>query len=199
MRVSAVSFGKKIPIMQCQIKDIKQNKFVSAKLSKYDCKDYDDIIDVSRSCSRWCFIRNITKNMQTKYEKQKYKLPEKFPSDFYILENEEGKAIGLCETESSKASTNIEYIISNHNNNYKYIGQALIAMVGKAVLDRNAFRLYVANPAPSACGFYTNKCGFTRLDERSIFSPLLLEKDGIEKHIKIFQYRTKSEILDIKG
>lgn len=196
MQISQASFGKKIPIMQCQIKDVNQNKFVGAKLSKYDCKDYDDIVDVANSCSKWCFINNIIKDMEVKYSRHK---PENFSSDFYILENEEGKAIGLCETRSSKDSSNIEYIVSKHDNKYKYIGQALMAMVGKSILDRGGSRMYVANPAPSARGFYTNKCGFNMIDERSGFSPLYLEKDGIEKLIKIFQYRTKSEILDIEG
>ena len=199
MQVSPVSFGKKIPIMQCQIKDTKQNKFVTAKLSKYDCNDYKDIIEVSKSCSKWYFINNIVNNMNIKYERQKNNQQDKIPLDFYILENEEGKTVGICETGNSKESTNIEYIVSKHDNNYKFIGQAIIAMIGKTVLDRNACRLYVANPAPSASGFYINKCGFTRLDERSILSPLFLEKDGIEKLIKIFQYRTKSEIQDVEG
>ena len=196
MHMSPVSFGKKIPIMKCQIKDIKQNKFVSAKLSKYDCKDYNDIVDVSRSCPNWCFINSILNDMYTKYVQGG---TEKFSSDFYILENEEGKAIGFCETKSSKESTNVEYIVSKHNNNYKYIGQALMAMVGKAVLDRGAFRLYVANPAPSASGFYVNKCDFSRIDESSLLSPLYLEKDGIERFIDKFQCRTESKILDIEG
>ena len=198
MQVSSVSFGKKIPVMQCQIKDIKQNKLVGAKLSKYDCKDYEDILEVSNSCSKWCYIRNILKDMETKYIKQN-RGKENILYDFYILENEEGKAIGFCETESSKECSNIEYIVSKHDNNYKYIGQALIAMVGKSVLNRGGHRLYVANPAPSANGFYTNKCGFIRLDERSFLSPLWLEKDGIEDLINKFQEKTQSEISDIEG
>ena len=32
-----ISFGKKIPITQCKIKDIEQNKFVPATFYEVDC------------------------------------------------------------------------------------------------------------------------------------------------------------------
>ncbi len=193
-----ISFGKKIPLMKCNVKDINKNQFVPAYFSKYDCKDASDLSDLYNSCQNWCFIDKIIDDMKKKYMALKENYTSS-PFEFYVLENEEGKKLGICETVNTENYGNIEYIVSRNNDKYKYAGQAMVAMVGKEILKRNAYRLYVASPAPSASGFYTEKCGFERFNENSILSSLFLEKTGIKKFINRFQERTNSKISDLKG
>ena len=57
--------------------------------------------------------------------------------NFYVLHNEkeneygEVNILGICETENIDNDVNIAFIESKYNQKYKYVGQTLIAAVGK--------------------------------------------------------------------
>ena len=61
-----ISFGKKIPIAQCQIYDNQQQKFVKAVISEFDCKDKSDITEIKSLGPNWQYKETISSNMGIK-------------------------------------------------------------------------------------------------------------------------------------
>ena len=64
----SVSFGCKIPITKCQIKDIKHNQFVPATYYEIDCKDTSDIKEVDSLLGEWDFKNAIVYSMKSKFD-----------------------------------------------------------------------------------------------------------------------------------
>jgi hypothetical protein len=192
MRVSAVSFGKKTPVMQCNVRDVWNNKPAAVTLSEYDCKDYSDIKEVYKSCEDWTYGSSFAIDMNKKRERY-LDGRELFPNNFYVMQDKNKNILGICETLDMDKDTNIEYIESKRDNGYKYIGQAMIAMVGRILLNRNGKNLYVLNPYPGAINFYTDKCGF-----ETVADYLVMTNNKINDFINRVQRKTNSEISEIK-
>ena len=65
-----ISFCRRIPLTQCQIKDTETNKFIPATFCEVDCKDKEDILDIANLTGKWNFKSTIAKNMQIKQIKK---------------------------------------------------------------------------------------------------------------------------------
>ena len=196
MQVSSVSFGKKIPVMQAQIKDIKNNQFIPVKLSEYDCKDIDDIKEVYENCTYWLFYKNIAADMNKKRERY-IKGQEQYPNKFYVMQDKNNNIIGLCETADKGKDTNIEFLETNRKFGYKYIGQTMLAMIGKRLLNRGGGNLCVAHPYICALSYYTDKCGFEITDDNKHFFSLYMKDNQIKSFIEKVQEKTNSPIREI--
>ncbi len=198
MNISPISFGKKIPIMQCNVRDVWQNKSAQVTISEYDCKDYDDVKEVLKHCAYWTYGQNIASDMESKRERY-WESGEKYPTHFYVMQDKHNEIIGLCETIDIGNDTNVEFIESNSRLGYKYIGQTMLAVVGKRLLERGGENLCVAHPYIGAICFYTDKCGFNGVyDDKNFFS-LFMKNHQVKDFIERVQRKTNSQILDIKG
>lgn len=196
MNITPFSFGKKIPLMHCNVKDVRHDKFAEVTLSEYDCKDYSDIQEVNDQCKRWEFGFNIADDMNIK-RMDYLKGYEQYPTNYYVMEDKNKKIIGLCETVDFGNDTNIEFIESKRNSGYKYIGQAMLAMVGKILLNKGKENLCVAHSYIEAVPFYIDKCGFDSVkDDKHIFS-LFMNNQQIKDFIERVQTKTNAPIKEI--
>ncbi len=197
MQVSSVSFGKKFPIAQCNIRDTWNNKPMEVTISEYDCKDYDDVKEVSKQCEDWIYGTSFAVDMNKKRERY-FEGREFYPNNFYVMQDKNKRIIGICETIDIGKDTNVEYIETASDLGYKYVGQTMLAMVGKRLLNRGGENLCVAHPYIGALSFYTDKCGFESIndDNHSVFS-LFMKNHQINDFINRVQRKTNSEIKEI--
>lgn len=162
MQIPQISFGKKIPIKTCTIQDIRQNKQIDAKIFQYDCWDKTDIDEVRKVDKNFRFARNIVANMEMEeYYIRKHNRSLNY--SFYTMEiNDE--IIGLAQIEKLPTEILIEYLESEHNKNYKYIGQNFINMLNAMALKEHYEKLRVPAPLNDAYGFYY-KYGFKKVSK----------------------------------
>lgn len=160
MSLSQIHFGKKIPIANCQIKDIQQNKPVEATLYEFDCKDYSDIEEVENIGLGWNYREDILVRMLNVYNTKNFR---KSSVSVYALEDKDGKIVGLAQIKKENPDLVLNYIESKSDGKYKYIGQNLISAMCKAALDDGYKRIYIPIATASARDFYIKKCGFKEI------------------------------------
>ena len=191
----SVSFGKNIPIARCQIKDLKQEKFIPATLYELDCSDKNDITEVESVFGTWNFRNTILKEMHNKYN-AKQKGSKRFQdSAFFVMKNNNGEIVGITQTSQSRKNINIELIESENEGKYKYVGQTMLAALTKAMKHIKADTLLVRLYMPQAYEFYTRKCGFKPY---GYSWALYMDKPEMEKLQKKTEYKTHSQIIDLK-
>ena len=191
-----ISFGKKNPIIQCNIKDTNKNKLVPAKIFEYDCQCSSDVEDVLYMGSDWYYNFSIACDMQNKYETENFK-DEKSPKHFYVMENQNGLPVALCETQETDSEIQVEYIETKHNSEQKYCGQTMLAALGKKVLDLNLNKLVIVAPLRDVYNFYTTGCGFEQSTQNHF--KLEMKPEKIKEFIDKTQKKTNGEIIDIKA
>jgi len=195
MQISAISFGKKIPIMQCSIKDVEKNKIIPATVYEYDCQCSSDIEDILYAGRDWYYNMSIAADMQDKYEQENFK-EQKSPFHFYVMENQNGKMVALCETQETDKDIQVEYIETKHDSEQKYCGKTMLATLGKKVLDNNKKRLMIIAPLQDVLDFYINGCGFSSFP--NIFE-LNMEQNQIRDFVSKTEAQSGGKILDIKA
>ncbi len=191
-----VSFGKKIPIMQCSIKDVEKNKTIPATIYEYDCQSSDDIEDMLYIGRDWYYYLSVACDMQDKYEKENFR-EEKSPMHFYVMENQNGKTVALCETIETDNEIQVEYIESKHDSEQKYCGKTMLAALGKKTLDNNISKLMIIAALKDVFGFYINGCGFNKVPDT--YGKLEMGKEQIQKFISDTEAQTGGKILDINS
>ncbi len=203
MNVNPISFGRKIPLYQSQVKNIQSDEYEPVTISEYDCKDTDDIEDMGNLGFKWKYACCLFYDMQNKYRYLKnphiYNKRD-FPIKFYVMNNKNGNIIGICETENDDENNgiNIMFLESRKDKKYKYVGQTMLAAAGKIIQKNNRENLYVNNPAVVALSFYTQKCGFNPVcNDR--FSPLKMNSSQITDFIKRTEEKTGSEMIDLQA
>ena len=190
-----ISFGRKTPITYCQIYDKEKRKFVGATCYKFDCTEESDIKEIKQLDYGWRYITETISNMERKLAKHKRGLS----SDVVVftLEKQNGETLGLCCAEDRERSLEVHYIESKQNNKHKYVGQTLLASIGKEVIDNSTQqRFVIKNAVSSAYGFYEDVCGF---DECISSCDLFMNREKIHRFIKQTQKRTHSPIIDLKA
>ena len=196
MSISNISFGQKIPLMKCNIKDRKKNTNIPVIISEYDCRHRSDFKDVLCMRDDFYYFMDIACNMQDKYIDQKENTG-KNNSHFYIMNSEDGKNIGICQTKDVNGDVEIEYIESVQNGEYKYAGQSMIASVCKKMLESKANKVIILAPVIDCLDFYIKKCGFKPSDEN--FYRLEADRNNAQRLIDSTQEKTGSPILNING
>lgn len=197
--INSLSFGKKIPVMQCTIQNRINKKPVTATISEYDCTNYSDIGEIFSKCGRWNYGRSMASDMNLKlYNYQNFDL-ENYPYKFYVMEDEKKDIIGICETENSAHNINISFLESEPKKKYKYIGQTMLAAMGKMLSGKNGHNMYVMNPAGSAITFYTKQCNFEPLVKNREWDGLIMQSEKISGFIKDVEEKSGGKIINIKG
>lgn len=190
----AISFGKRIPKMQFQIQKKDTKEYVPAVFSEVDCKDEDDYNEVKNLDRKWTFRNHIAQAIEEKDVVQRF-FKQKSNKSIYEMHDEQGQLIGIAQTQTRNGICNIEYIETKPNNEYKYVGQAMVTAIGRETIARNGYTLTVLTPIDEAMPFYINACGFKRYGEFS----LKMNIAQIYKLIKQTELDTQAEIIDIKG
>lgn len=196
MNVKNITFGRKIPLMKASVIDKMNGKKVPVTLSEYDCRNYaDDVRMFMNSCNSMDYARSIAGGMWDKH------CNSDLPYNFYVLEDENNKALCICETFSCINNIYIDFIESGHDDKHKYAGQTMIAMLGKMILNQKKNNLLVSFPVLSAMDFYIKKCGFKPLQSKSLYNQLtlIMENPKIPEFINKVQKKTGSEIIDLNA
>ncbi|MBQ8886985.1 MAG: hypothetical protein IJY61_04720 [Candidatus Gastranaerophilales bacterium] len=189
-----ISFGKKIPIAQCQIQNLKTGKFEPATVYELDCTDESDLLEVVKPTREWLYATYIHDNMCDRIELQNvYK--EYDNSSFYILQNKDGETLGMSQVEEIyEGAFDLSYLDTKKKKPYKYVGQTLLATVAREVYQKatDAFSVYGA--VDSARDFYEKICGF-KIGE---FDMPYLPYEEIPAFIEQTESRTHAPIIDLK-
>lgn len=190
-----ISFGKKIPIAQCQIQNIKTGKFEPATVYEFDCKDESDLVETRKPKSQWQYANYIHENMSDKYRYGAFS--QDFDDCcFYILQDKNGKTIGMAQTEEIyEDAYDLAYLDTKKGKHYKFVGQTLLATVAREVQKKSGDILSVFGAVDSAMDFYKKVCGF-KIGEFDM--PYIFAED-IPNFIKQTEERTKARIIDLKG
>ena len=189
-----ISFGQIIPKMQFQIQRKDTKEFVPAIFSEVDCNDEEDYTEVKNLGRKWTFNNYIAQGIAHKNSAQRY-FNQMSNKSIYEVQDKDGQLIGIAQTETKNGICNIEYIESKPDSEYKYIGQAMIAAIGKESLDRNCYQLTVATPVDEAMPFYINACGFNLFGE--FF--LKMNSEQIKSLIRKTEQKTNSPIINLQG
>ncbi len=188
-----ISFGKKVPLTQCQIKNIEKNKFVSATFCEVDCKDKEDIREIANLTGKWNFKSTIIRNMQIKHDTQDVLSAEELPS-FYILQDDNGLIIGLSQVKKDGKNLSVQFIESIRDNKYKYVGQIMLAALGLDTIQHNGDKLIISSPTENATPFYIDKCGFKKRYDGN----LKMNAKHIQRFIRQTQKKTQAPLIDIR-
>ncbi len=159
MNINPISFGKKIPVAKCKVQDKNTGKFIPATFYEYDCKDESDFLEIKNLSRKWTFKKHIANNMEIKHAVETF-WGEKSNSHFYVMEDANKEILGICQVDEKNEFYNIDYIESKPYNKYKYVGQSMIASIGRKLLKNKGQVLLVRTPVDDAMDFYLN-LGFT--------------------------------------
>ncbi len=190
-----ISFGKKIPITNCQVKDKKNGKFVPATIYEADCKDFSDIQEVDNLDGIWSFKSSIVSYMKIKYSRQLISTTDK-NDKFYLLQTQDGTTLGLCQTNKEGSSTKVEFLENRRDKKYKYVGQSLLAAIGLETLKEGKKSIVITVPTEEAIPFYVDKCGFK---ESNNSTPLKLSKKRIKKLIRKTENKTNTNLINLRA
>ncbi len=192
MKISPVTFGKKIPLIKCNILDWEEKKSVPALFFEVDCKDKEDL-DFIKSLKNlkkyWYYSRSIAENMEKKYSGK-----GEASKHFYFLKTKDNGIIGISEAEKLNDKIDLYYIETNQSGKFKYAGQSMMASLGKIILKEGKNNFNVIAPAYDAYSFYTKKCGFKPGKNGLLTMPA----KKIPKLIRKTELKTHSKILDIE-
>lgn len=180
MLINKISFGKKIPIANCQIMDLSKNKYVKAKIVQYDCTDMSDVDDIRNLSSDWYFRKTVSNYMGMDYQmKDTTRIS---PYSFYAMKTPRGETIGYAQTKDMGGDLVLDILESEPNKKYKYVGTNMISCLsGLALKNKKYKRLYIPNPLKCARSFYIDQCGFK---ENSRSCTLMLDRGGMKKSLK---------------
>ena len=192
MNITPISFGKKIPIMKCNIKDTEENKNIPATISEYDCQTSEEANDVFNVGYDWHFHINIGCAMQMKYEQNLY--DEESSKHFYVTEDNNGCTVALCETEEKNNEIAVLYVESIPDSKYKYCGKTMLAALGKKLIKNNGDKLTIPMPLDEAYDFYVKGCGFKKTKEDDPYY-LEMNQRQINKFISETELQTGEKIL----
>lgn len=194
MRISSVSFGRKIPVTECKVKNLSTGKFESVKMYEYDCKDETDIQEVLNLPFAFGFKTAIATDMEAKKSaKEKYSIDTGV--SHYIMQTEDGNPLGIASVRNNEETYGVKFIQTSQHSTHKYVGQAMLASMAKIAMNDNREKFEIRFPTNEAMGFYTHKCGFKHGE--SHYHLEMSQKD-MKKFIFKTQLKTHSTIIDTR-
>ena len=193
MNLTPVSFGKKIPISQCCIKDNSTQSFIPATFVELE-GDLSDLRAVSEAKGIWEYKYPIIHCMYDKISKSA-KLPRKSNVSFYALVKGAGDIVGLMQVEKIINALNIDLIEAERSNKYKYVGKNMIAGLGNVLKRMPEYKIEVALPLDNALPFYKS-CGFKNTNNKF---PLVIDEKEIKNLQNQLEQTTQSPFIDLLG
>ena len=193
--MNRINFCAKIPVVSCQIQNKANKTFENATIYEYDCKDKRDIDELEQiaETKKWEYGWNIWGNA---HNKRNGKNPKFQYNRIYAMESQDGKLIGLCDTEEKEEKITVRHLEASKNHEYKYIGQTILASLAKKTFNQNKNSLIIKNAQPNAWGFYTKACGFNfdfeSKDQYSI--DMIMRRNEIPHFVRQTEEKTNSPI-----
>ena len=193
--MQSVSFGRKIPIAECKVKDIKSGRYVPVKMYEFDCTEQSDIDEVKNLPSNFYFYKTaIATEMETKKRaKEKYSIDTGV--SHYVMQSRNGEILGIACVRNNEETYGVKFIQTTQNSTHKYIGQTMLATMAKLALDDNRKKFEIFFPTDEAMDFYTKKCGFKKGDS---YRNLEMYQKDMKKFIFRTQLKTHAPIVDIR-
>lgn len=188
---TTISFGQKIPLAMFQLKDTLQNRYVPAIIYEMDCKDISDIDEVMAADGYWMYRPSIINNMVDKFKTMS---DEPNGKRFYVTQLENGSTLGMSQVHTNNNELCVDFIESRRDKRYKYVGQTMLAALGKNFLKKDGKRLVIPTPTDPAMPFYIDKCGFKEYKN----TKLKMNKVSLQKFITRTQRLIETPIIDIE-
>ena len=186
-----ISFGQKIPIMQCTVQNIGTKKFVPATVYEYDCTSKNDAYDIDEIDGYWIFKPQIFHQA-----KDKCSQPIKYQhTKIYSLETNKGETLGMMVTDKDGDNTDVDVLETKYMSGHKYVGTALLSAAAQETLKRGDKKLTVKQPIPDVRNFYIIGCGFEETNGRT----LEIENKQLINLIKKTEEKTQTQLIDLKG
>ncbi len=198
LKVSSVSFGKKIPLTRCQIFNNKSKQFVGATFYELDAQDITDAYEIEKAKGLWNFKKYILKDINdilvNRYPDYFKRL---FPQEakFYIMQPDDGETVGMMKVMSDSKNYHVIEIESNPLKKYKYVGQNMLASLSQNVLSKKGKAIFIDNPLESALNFYDKKCGFNK----NLNGDWVISRSQMRKLIKNTQDKTCTKLIDLSA
>ena len=194
MNNTLVSFGRKIPVSACKVKDLKTGSFVPVKMYEFDCTEQSDIDEVRNLPSCFGYKTAIATDMETKKKaKEKYSID--MGVSHYIMQTENGETLGIASVRNNEETYGVKLIQTTQNSTHKYIGQAMLASMAKIAINDNREKFEIRFPTFEAMGFYKNKCGFKHGENQH---HLEMSLKDMKKFIFKTQLKTRGTVVDIR-
>ena len=195
MNISSISFGKKIPTVNCKVKNNETGKYVPATLYEYNCQDIEDIKEVENIPNKWGFKDFILNGMKTKKAaREKYGIDTE--TSFFVLKDPNDRTIGLSYLYTRDNELAVKFIQTDPEKLYKYAGQAMLAGHALTAVNDHYDKFTVRFATDEATPFYIHKCGFKR--SKDIYSLEMQAKD-VKKFLTKMFFRTHGKIEDIRA
>ena len=193
MNIPPVTFGKKIPIAKCHIKDLKNDKYVAATCYKIDCTDTSDSSEIWKLDGDWEYNDVVAHNIDEKHRHLEG-IGVQNSLDFYEMQTDKKKEIiGICQVNKTFGDIRLDYLESKPDKGYKYIGQSMLAILGEVAKSEGIERIYIPTPVEEARSFYRDKCGFKEAKDTTA---MYMNKNKFKK-LKIKAERnTHSKIIN---
>ncbi len=193
MQIHSVSFGKKIPVAACRVKNNQTGKFERAKLYEYDCKDIEDLKEFASLPDYWGFKNAILSGMcEKKVALDKHNVSTGV--SYYVLKDNQDETIGICSAKNDSDDYGVKLIQTTPTKSHKYTGQAMLAALALVGLNENRTKFEIRYPTDEAMMFYTDKCGFKKGESKY---HLEMDRRGMKKLVRNVQARTRSQIVDL--
>lgn len=166
MNTHPVSFGKKTPIVKCNIVNRKTEETSPATICMYDCEDRSDEREIRNLPKYFYYKDEFADNIKKEYLKKIIEPEKKQKNYFFCLQDDKQNILGIAQTHFMKAPTQgnmliVDLLQSNPKSKYKYVGQSLLSGLCARIKDGIASKMLVLYPADTAVNFYKNKCGFS--------------------------------------
>ena len=186
-----ISFGKKIPIMQCQVQNVKTKSFVPSTVYEYDCEDKKDADDIDKIGGYWLFKPQIFF-----LAKDKHCQPKKYKnSKIYSLETSNGNTLGMMILDKDGNNNNVDLIETRYLCGHKYVGKTLLAAAAKETLKQGYDKLKINQPIQEVRSFYIDGCGFRETNGR----PLEMNNEELISFIKNTEKAVHTSFIDLQG
>ena len=186
-----ISFGKKIPIMKCQVQNLKTKDFVPSTVYEYDCEDKHDANNIDKIDGYWIFKPQIFFQAQDKHcFPQKYK-----NTKIYSLETNTGETLGMMVLDKAGNNNNVDVLETKFQSGHKYVGKSLLAAAAQETLKGSYKKLTITHPIPDVRDFYIDSCVFKETSGR----PLEMNNEDLMSFIKTVEKSVHTNFIDLQG
>lgn len=186
-----ISFGKKIPIMQCQVQNNRTKMFVPSTVYEYDCTSKKDAYDIDEIEGYWIFKPQIFHQA-----KDKCSQPIKYQNlKIYSLETNKGETLGMMVTDKDGENTDVDVLETKYMSGHKYVATSLLSAAAQETLKKGHKKLTVKQPIPDVRNFYISGCGFNETNGRT----LEIKNEELKNLIERTESKTHTKLIDLKG
>ncbi len=191
MKINNISFGTKIPLQKCKIRDNKNNEFIDATFYEILLDNACEIEEVRKL--KIPFASDIAQNMDSQL---KHKASDACARrHYYALGVDNGDIAGICQCEKINDKIYVTYLASEQNGEYKYVGQNILASLGKDLLNANGEAVKIIPPIIQTAVEFYEKCAFRECSPYG----MVMQSEDIPSFIQMTEKKTGAPIINLKA